>query len=46
MMQSRPGQTRSHDEKPTAMRAPVFRFKPQLEPFLDETFRAIAQLPD
>ena len=46
MMQSRPSQTRSQDTKPAAMRAPVFRFKPQLEPFLEETFDAVARLPD
>ena len=29
-----------------APRAPIFRFKPQCETFLEETFRAVAQLPD
>ena len=46
MMRSRTSETRSHDTKPAAMRAPVFRFKSQFEPFLEETFYAVARLPD
>ena len=46
MMQSRPSQTRSRDTKPAAVRAPIFTFKPRLEPFLEETFHAVARLPD
>ena len=29
-----------------ALRGPLFRFKPQWEAFLEETFRAVARLPD
>jgi len=28
------------------MRAPVFNFKPEREAFLEETFSAVARLPD
>jgi len=45
-MRSHPSQMRSQDTTPAAMRAPVFRFKPRLEPFLEETFYAVARLPD
>ena len=46
MIRSRPRKIRSHEAEPAAMRAPIFRFKPELEPFIEETSRAVAQLPD
>jgi len=46
MTQPRSAGARASAAKPVAMRAPVFRFKPEREAFLEETFSAVVRLPD
>ena len=46
MMQPQSAGARANAAKPVAMRAPVFNFKPEREAFLEETFSAVARLPD